>query len=278
MGIINDNATSNYNGAYLLYKHIDRRGLTADISYTYSHALDDVSNGGQDETFNGNGLPYQIVPNQSAKLMYSNADYDIRHNFLVDLTYIEPYHFENKLAQFGAGGWTIAGKAYWRSGLPFTVFNNNAANDLYNGTGNYYVLADVLDNRFSHSCNSFSQPCFQGHFFNGSGVSNADAYSDAPQTDFGNVPRNAFYGPHYGDIDLSLYKNIFRNEKGAEFKVGAQAYNLTNHPSFAAPANDASLSNLGQITSDVVSPTGPYGSFGSTSFGRIVVVTGTLSF
>lgn len=278
MGIINDNATSNYNGVYLLYKHIDRSGLTTDVSYTYSHALDDVSNGGQDETFNGNGLPYQIVPNQTSKLMYSNADYDIRHNFLVDFTYIEPHHFQNKLTQFGAGGWTIAGKGYWRSGLPFTVFNNNAANDLYNGTGNYYVLADVLDSHFNHFCNSFPHPCFQGHYFNGSGVSNADAYDDAPQNNFGNVPRNAFYGPHYADVDLSLYKNIFQNEKGMQFKVGAQAYNLLNHPSFAAPANDASLSNLGQITSDVVSPTGPYGSFGSTSFGRIMVVTGTLSF
>lgn len=277
MGIINDNARSGYNGAYILYKHVDRRGLTSDISYTYSHALDDVSNGGQDEVFNGNGLPYQIVPNQTRKLMYSNADYDIRHNFLVDLTYIEPFHFHNKFTEFGAAGWTIAGKSYWRSGLPFTVFNNNAANDLYNGTGNYYVLADVLNNRFNHSCTSFLHPCFQGQFFNGSGVSTADPYNDAPQTNFGNVPRNAFYGPHYADVDLSLYKNVIEVEN-LQFKVGAQAYNLLNHAAFGAPENDASLSNLGQITSDVVAPTGPYGSFGSTSFGRIVVVTGKLVF
>ena len=277
MGIINDNARSGYNGAYILYKHVDRRGLTSDISYTYSHALDDVSNGGQDETFNGNGLPYQIVPNHTRQLMYSNADYDIRNNFLVDLTYIEPFHFHNKLTEFGAAGWTIAGKGYWRSGLPFTVFNNNAANDLYNGTGNYYVLADVLDNHFSHSCNSFLHPCFQGHFFNGAGVSTPDPNNDAPQTNFGNVPRNAFYGPHYADVDLSLYKNVFEVEK-MQFKVGAQAYNLFNTAAFAAPANDASLSNLGQITSDVVPPTGPYGSFGSTSFGRILVVSGRLVF
>jgi hypothetical protein len=277
MGIINDGAVSNYDGGYIQYKHIDRRGLTADISYTWSHALDDVSNQGQDEVFNGNGLPFQIVPNHPSLLMYSNADYDTRNNFVVDSTYIEPYHFKRKSTEMAAAGWTLAGKIYWRSGQPFTVFNNNAANDLYNGTGNYYVLADVLDNHFSHSCNSFKNPCFQGHYFNGSGVSNSDAYNDAPQTNFGNVPRNAFYGPHYTDVDLSLYKNIIQMEK-LQFKVGAQAYNFFNHPAFGAPANDASLSNLGQITSDVVQPTGPYGSFGSTSFGRIVVVTGTLSF
>jgi hypothetical protein len=278
MGIINDDAVSNYDGAYIQYKHIDRHGLTTNISYTYAHALDDVSNQGQDEVFNGNGLPFQIVPNHPSLLMYSNADYDIRNNFLVDLTWVEPFKFENKVARLGAAGWTVAGKTYWRSGEPFSVFNSNAANDLYNGTGNYYVLADVLSNHFNHFCTSFSNPCFQGDYFNGSGVSIPDAYNNPAQTNFGNVPRNAFYGPHYADVDLSLYKNLFQNEKGIQFKVGAQAYNLLNHPSFNAPQNNASLSNLGFIESDVVQPTGPYGSFGSTSFDRIVVVTGRLDF
>jgi hypothetical protein len=278
MGIINDGALSSYNGAYIQYKHIDRRGLTANISYTYAHALDDVSNQGQDEVFNGNGVPYQIVPNHPRLLMYSNADYDIRNNFLTDLTWVEPFKFQNKVARLGAAGWTVAGKAYWRSGEPFSVFNNNAANDLFNGTGNYYVLADVLDNRFNHSCNSFSHPCFQGNYFNGSGVSIPDPSSNPAQTNFGNVPRNAFYGPHYADVDLGLYKNLFQNEKKIQFKVGAQAYNLLNHPSFNAPQNNASLSNLGFVESDVVQPTGPYGSFGSTSFDRIIVVTGRLEF
>jgi hypothetical protein len=109
-------------------------------------------------------------------------------------------------------------------------------------------------------------------------VSTSDPYNDLPQTNFGNVPRNAFYGPHYADVDLSLYKNVYQNDKGIQFKVGAQAYNLFNHPAFAAPQNNASLSNLGQIESDVVQPTGPYGAFGSTSFDRIVVITGRLVF
>lgn len=50
---INANAVSSYNGVSIEYKRVDSRGLTANISNTYSHALDDVSNGGQDETFNG---------------------------------------------------------------------------------------------------------------------------------------------------------------------------------------------------------------------------------
>ena len=211
--------------------------------------------------------------------MYSNADYDIRHNFLLDLTYIEPYHFQNKFVQFAAAGWTVAGKAYWRSGEPFSVLNNNAENDLNNGTGNGTVLADVLTNDFNHFCNSYSHPCFQGHYFNGSGVSIPDAYGDPAQANFGNVPRNAFYGPHYADVDLSLYKNLF--QRGTmQFKVGAQVFNVFNHTNFAAPQNDASLAGegFGTINSDVVAPTSPYGAFGSPGSGRVMVVTGRFNF
>ena len=279
MGIINDDALGGYNGGWIEYKHIDGHGLNTNISYTYSHAIDDISNGGQGEVFNNNGFGNQIVPNQPRKLMYSNADYDIRHNFLMDLTYIEPYHFQNKIVQSAAAGWTVAGKAYWRSGLPFSVVNNNAENDLNNGTGNGTVLADVLNPHFNHFCNSYSQPCFQGHYFNGSGVSIQDEYGDSAQTDFGNVPRNAFYGPHYADVDLSLYKNVLA-EGPVQFKVGAQAFNVFNHTNFAAPQNDASLAGegFGTINSDVVAPTSPYGAFGSPGSGRVMVVTGRLTF
>ena len=279
MGIIGDSAIAGYNGISFIYKHIDRRGLTANVSYTYSHAIDDISNGGQGESFNNNGFGNQIVPNQPTKLMYSNADYDIRNNFLVDLTYLEPYHFQNKIVQLTAAGWTVAGKAYWRSGLPFSVLNNNAENDLNNGTGNGTVLADVLTNHFNHFCNSYSHPCFQGHNFNGSGVSIQDTYGDPAQTNFGNVPRNAFFGPHYADVDLSLYKNLFQRGS-TQLKVGAQAFNVFNHTNFAAPQNDASLAGqgFGIINSDVVAPTSPYGSFGSPGSGRVMVVNGMLTF
>jgi hypothetical protein len=278
MGTIYPAAIASYNGGSIEYKHIDRRGLTANISYTYAHSLDDISNGGQGEPFNNNGFGNQIVPNNVSKLMYSNSDYDIRSNFLLDLTYLEPYRFQNKFAQALGAGWTVASKAYWRSGLAFSVVNTNAEGDLDNGTGNGTVLAEVLNNQFNHFCNSYAHPCFQGHVFNGSGVTFSDNYGDPAQADFGNVPRNSFYGPHYADVDMSLYKNLVQKES-LQFKVGAQAFNLFNAPNFAAPQNDASLSQgLGVINSDVVAPTSPYGSFGSPGSGRVMVVTGQLSF
>jgi Carboxypeptidase regulatory-like domain len=292
-----NNAKSNYGGASVQYKHIDRRGLTANISYTYSHALDDISNGGNAQLpYNNGSLRFQITPGLPSRLMYSNSDYDVRHNFVMDLVYAEPNLFHNRLLNAVAGGWTVGSKAYWRSGQPFSVINGNAEPALgFNGTGTADVLAQVLNNNFSHHCTSFSQPCFQEFgTMNGTGLTiNASgavvpAYPTLPggnslvqpvQTTFGNVPRNAFYGPHYADLDMTLYKNLFKWESMA-FQVGAQSYNTLNHVNFAPPANDASnLSTLGRISADINAPTSPYGSSQqSTVAGRVIVVQGRLVF
>lgn len=280
--IASNNAISNYNGVSVQYKHIDRRGLAVNVSYTFSHSMDDISNGGAGQPLNfTNSVTEQISPYSASALGYSNSDSDVRHSLVLDVTYVEPNHFANKFVDLAAGGWTIASKAFWRTGTPFTVINSNAENDLNNSTGGTaYVLADVLDNHFNHTCNSFSSPCFQTpNIFNGSGATGDMLPGQTSQTNFGNVPRNAFYGPHYADVDLSVYKALFRLH-GAQFQVGAQGYNVLNHPNFASPNNDASQPTaVGKITSDLGPPTSPYGSFqGNLVSGRVLVVTGRFTF
>lgn len=267
--ITNTTAISNYNRLSITYKHIDHRGLIADITYNYSHALDEISNGGAGGSWNSEeGNQLQITPNSTSALMYSNADYDYRNNLVLDVTYVEPNHFANKFLDLAAGGWTVAGKAYWRTGEPFSVVNTNASNRLYNGTGSVEVLADVLNNHFNHTCNSFEHRCLQTPgIFNGS----------ASQDNFGNVPRNAFYGAHYADVDLSVYKALL-HLRSTTFQVGMQAYNALNHANFGLPGSNASSpGSLGLMTGTLVSPTSPYGAFGAVP-GRAVVVQGRLIF
>ncbi len=241
-----NNAISNYTGISVQYKHFDRRGLTTNVSYTYAHSLDDISNGGNSQLpYNGNtSIGLQITPDLPSRLMYSNSDYDIRNNFLLDLVYVEPYRFGNKFVALAAAGWTVGSKAYWRSGQPFSVFNVNAESALgSNGTGGANtVLAQVLTNNFNHKCNSYSNPCFQAPgIFNGQAVTTTSSGAVVPfgpgpypQTNYGNVPRNAFYGPHYADLDLNVYKDVFKHES-ITFQIGAQAYNALNHVNFGSP-------------------------------------------
>jgi hypothetical protein len=296
------NGLSNYNGVSVQYKHIDRRGLTADISYTYSHALDDISNGGNQQLpYNLGSLSYQITPGLPSTLMYASSDYDVRNNFVMDLVYAEPNRFGNKFLNAVAGGWTVGGKAFWRSGEPFSVFNTNAETALgangTSGTGNAVaVFADVLNNNFGRSCASYNRPCFQNAgIFNGTGltvdpatgntvpnypaVAGGSSLVQPVQTDYGNISRNSFRGPHYADVDTSLYKDLFKKES-LTFQVGAQAYNTFNYVNFAQPGDNASnLSTLGRISGDINAPTSPYGSSQQpTVAGRVLVVQGRLVF
>jgi hypothetical protein len=267
-----NDAISNYSGVSVQYKHIDHSGLTTDIAYTYSHALDDISNGGNSQLPYSNGsLRFQLTPGLPSALMYGSSDYDIRHNFVMDLVYAEPHRFSNRIVNVVAAGWTVGSKAYWRSGEPFSVTNGSAGAALAaSGTGGSVVLGQVLNNNFSHSCTSFHNPCFQQPgIFNG----------DATQNVFGNYARNSFTGPHFSDVDMTLFKDVYKKESLA-FQVGAQSYNTFNHVNFAQPNNNASnVSTLGQISGDINAPTSPYGSSQqSTVSGRVLVVQGRLVF
>ena len=136
-----------------------------------------------------------------------------------------------------------------------------------NGTGGAStVLAQVLNNNFNHKCNSYSNPCFQtAGIFNGQGLT-VDPDSGnvvpvgpgpSPQTNYGNVPRNAFYGPHYADVDLNLYKDVYKHESIA-FQIGAQAYNAFNHVNLGQPDScvDCQDGNAGTISSTLASQDG----------------------
>jgi hypothetical protein len=85
-------------------------------------------------------------------------------------------------------------------------------------------------------------------------------YEGADQSTFGNLRRNSFYGPHYANTDATLTKQIVEAE-GLALTLGAQAYNIFNHPNFGNPNNTIGDGSFGSITSIQAPPTSPYGSF-----------------
>jgi hypothetical protein len=100
-----------------------------------------------------------------------------------------------------------------------------------------------------------------------------------PTSFVGSLGRNAFRGPGYFNTDLSLRKNFKLNER-LSLQIGANAYNVLNHPNFANPvANTADPSQFGQILSTVTPATTPYGAFAAAAVdARIVQITGKITF
>jgi hypothetical protein len=271
-----NNARSNYNGLSISYTH-QGNGVTGHLSYTYSHDLDDTSNGGvgDNEPFNAGSLGKQLTPslNGAGNLNYSNADYDIRNDLVGDVVYEEPFKVHNAFINPLVSGWVIAGKEYYRSGEPFSILNSNAIAGfpVLAGLGST-LLAQAITAGLTNSCGS------NPHAAVNASCLDATQYAGETQNTFGNVRRNAFYGPHYADTDATLTKQVVKKE-GVNFVVGAQAYNIFNHPNFGNPGSTLGAGNFGLITNTQAPPTSPYGSFqGAAVTQRLLVVTGKITF
>lgn len=255
---------SNYNGVTASLVRRFSAGFQGSLNYTYSHSLDTVSNGGLEAySFAGDGDTFlaQIDPNNLRRLNYGNSDYDFRHTLTANYLYQLPLKSSHRGLDYLIGGWSVSGTFFFRTGQPFSVFDSLGPSTYLQNASSGVVLADYL-----------SGPRTCAGPVNCLNVNASDFVASGSQTDFGNLPRNSFRGPHYFNSDLSLQKDIKLTERYV-FTLGANAFNVLNHPNFANP--DADISNagstFGQSQSTVTPPNSPYGNFqGAAVSGRVL--------
>jgi hypothetical protein len=127
---LQSDAVSNYNGVTASVRVQYHNWFMSHFNYTFSHTLDETSNGG---LFPIGGWPggfniqTQVNPGNLRANNYGNADYDVRNLFGADYVITPPAHFENRFLKAALGGWQWSGKVYARSGLPYTVLDANAS-------------------------------------------------------------------------------------------------------------------------------------------------------
>jgi outer membrane receptor protein involved in Fe transport len=269
---------SNYNGALITFKH-SGQGLTTEFSYTYSHSLDMVSNGGEGEYFNGGAITQQLTPALGhGNLNYSNSDYDVRNNLTGDLVYEEPFKSGNKLVNYLGGGWLVGAKVYYRTGEPYSITNGAQLAPFGNlGTTLLGALASGVN--VSQLKNLSTSNAHLGAYGYESTLDVNQFVGAGDQNYFGTLRRNTLYGPHYADTDMNLMKKFVKLESFT-FKAGINAYNLFNDVNFGAPAgNVQNPGSFGKIYGALAPPTSPYGSFqGAAVTQRLFVLHGTLTF
>jgi hypothetical protein len=262
---LNNNGYSNYNGMVLALRWRGVSNFSGSVSYTWSHALDTCSNDCL-EPFNlltDVSLRYQLSPSNLG-LNYGSADYDVRHSVNANYVWTVPTaHFQNWLAKGVLGGWTVAGTVFYHSGYPFSVVDTlvRSTNGISNASGiaTQPILADVVGS-INTVCTSPNAPCF----------SPSEFLTAANQKNFGNIGRNAFRGPGYFDTDLTVSKTFAVRER-YRLQIGANFFNVLNHPNFDLPVNNVAAGNFGTIIGTVSAPTSAYGSFqGSAVSGRVI--------
>ena len=267
-----NNGISNYDGLQSTLKHTGH-GFTGQVSYTYSHARDTISNGGAGLGWNGLSVTNQVTPSLATQnLNYSNADYDVRHNVVGDLTYEAPSKLNTRVENVLGAGWTLGVKSYARTGEPYSVVNSATLGSFYNlGTT---LMPDKLVTTLTDTCGSnphgaVANPCLQSTDYVATGTT---------QTDFGTIRRNTFRGPHYFNTDFSVTKALLKTER-FKFVLGGNAYNLWNHPNFGSPNNVIGTGTFGEIANTLAPPTSPYGSFqGAQVTQRVIQVHGRFTF
>jgi hypothetical protein len=74
----------------------------------------------------------------------------------------------------------------------------------------------------------------------------------------------------YFDTDMSVLKR-FKLRENAAFSLGANFFNILNHPNFLPPDPNLSSGAFGQLQSTATPPSSPYGNFqGAAVSGRII--------
>jgi hypothetical protein len=277
--------TANYNGLTISLQRRLAAGISFNVNYTWSHALDDVSNGGV-QPFGYPGLvsnPSIYVPQNPNNIRgnYGNSDYDVRDYF--SATFMVTDMFRHAGFKWGPnrvfGGWTLSSNWFLRSGLPFTITDGAATGALtpYNySSGNPYAgpIFATPTTGLPSSCGggAVNVPCLSTSQF-----APSVAITGIP-TGFGTIGRNSIYGPHFFDVDMALMKDVKLTEK-LTLSFGAQAYNLFNHTNFDQPVGDISNPNFGSIINTVGPPTSLLGSFlGAGNSPRFVAVKGVVRF
>jgi len=215
------NAYSNYNSLQARLEKRFSHGLQFEASYTYSHALDDASSASLGSLNNGD-FRDQRYP----FLEYGNADFDVRHRFVLSYVYDLPF---GKGKAFGTNA----------SGFVNQVIGNwQVAGIISASTGNYLTVTDPNNptgidcgGTVSFNCarpnvvgNPNGTPCVAGTFFN----TCAFAALDPNGPVLSNEGRNIVRGPGYQNWDISLLKNFPIHEQ-VRFEFRAEFFNAWNH-------------------------------------------------
>jgi hypothetical protein len=251
VSFLGNGGVSNYNGITFSIQENVWHGLSGRLNYTYSHSLDDMSNGGV-LPFNALASVATQVDPYNLSAQYASSDYDARHQISGSYVYQLPFKSENRLVNAVVGGWMISGTLFYRTGFPFSIVDSGAASNL---AGNNLAGSTILmqpnfaQRNFSNGAACVANPCF------GPGTAN----TFAPSTSFVGSGRNSFMGPGFLGGDMSVRKNFAINER-LTFQLGFNAFNWLNHANYGAPFSGTA----GPFGSTVVTeapPTSPYGAF-----------------
>jgi len=232
--IFEDSASSIYHslqvGARKTYSH----GLTLTAAYTWSHAIDDVS-----DVFPLAGAPVIAQDQNNFALERGNASFDMRHRLAASVIWALPFFKDVTGARKYLGGWTVSSIFQASSGQPFTLTLPIDAN----------LDGNLTDRPLSTSGLAF---------ISGQGPLRVATVPGATLANFfqlgqdGFVGRNTVSGARFVNLDLGLGKD-FRVLENQSIAFRVELFNAFNHPNFGLPIGVISAPAFGSAV-DTINP------------------------
>jgi Carboxypeptidase regulatory-like domain/TonB dependent receptor len=232
---------SAYEALSVAVKRSFSRGLLLSVNYTWSHEIDDGSNGSGD----GDSLTPQNVACQPCER--ASGAFDARHvvnaNAVYELPFGvgKPYLNQPGVVRDVFGSWQVSTLVIAHTGFPVNVTVDRSSSAVPDGNTNNQ-RPDLVP----------GVPLYLP-----GGEFNIAAFAVPAPGTFGDAPRNLLRGPGLWQADLALGKHIPVTER-VQLQFRAEAFNIFNRPQYAAPLSDISNPvTFGQILSTV--NTGPVG-------------------
>jgi hypothetical protein len=213
-------ATSDYHSLQVQFQRRLSRDLQALVNYTWSHAIDEVS----DESINSN-------------ILRGNSAFDVRHNFSTTFTYNLPTPLLGRLITPVFRDWSIDGIVRAQSGAPTSIISGTLIDEF----GREITIRPDL---------VLGTPIYiDGPDAPGGKRLNKNAFQLAPAGQQGSLGRNTVRQLPISQIDLALHRQFMLTEL-VSLRFRGEAFNLLNTPNFAGFFNDLNNSSLfGQNTS-----------------------------
>jgi hypothetical protein len=218
------NANSIYHSLQTSLQKRFSRGFMFNVNYTFSRSID---------TFSDEGL-FQIEHDQSRPhLNRGLSDFHRKHRLILSWTWELPFK-GNRFVE----GWQVSGIGTFQSGRPFTVVDDDFSGILFSSTAPRPDMAPSATHGDQTTKGSITSRL--------DGYLNRDAFQSSGIA-FGSLGRNTVIGPDQRRVDISVSK-ITRLKEGLSLEFRAEAYNISNTPTFRNPARDLSGGNFGEIT------------------------------
>ncbi len=251
-----------YNGLILNV----RRNFTGRTSFQSSYTLSKVEDLGQAGTRINRDATFQLVSQNFYDRYKAVADHDRRHRFsFAGSLHLPSFSGGNAVSRALFAGWMISGIGIFESGPPINIVNRGAFVALrdanggflgygpnsgdYNADGFNYDYPDAPTRDFSgsHSRDEYVAGLFTA----------ADFPRPAPGT-LGNLPRFAYRGPGFAQLDLGFVKHTPFPAVGTRgrLQLRVDAFNILNRV------------NLGNVNGNLNSAT--FGRSTGTSQPRVV--------